>query len=108
MIWRWDHCDRSYRNAKANLSDLCHETLAVISAEIKACRVSSSQKNELDEPKYQKELIMAREISSLSLIDLIWESMNSYRLCDEGGFNAYCCPYGCHTVSFDRKEDTDE
>lgn len=108
MIWRWNHSNRSYGNAKANLSDLCHETLAVIYAEIKACRVLASGENKLDELEYKDELILARGMSSLSLVNLIWESMNSYRLCDEGGFNAYCCPYGCHTVSFDRKEETDE
>lgn len=108
MTWGWDHCNRSYRNAKANLFDLCHETLAVIYAEIKACHTSSSGENELDVPEYSDELLLARDIPSSSLVDFIWESMDSRRLCDEGGFNAYCCPYGCHTVSFERRETEDE
>jgi hypothetical protein len=42
------------------------------------------------------------------LVDAIWEDMEEWRTCDNGGFNAWACPSGCHTVSFDSEEKKEE
>ena len=45
---------------------------------------------------------MIRERGKEQMVDHIWEWMSDEeaRTCDNGGFNAWACPEGCHTVSF--------
>lgn len=35
----------------------------------------------------------------------IWGWIEDLRTCTNGGFRAWVCPYGCHTVSFDRENE---
>ena len=116
MAWDWSHTPEAYSNAKLNMMDLCHETLAVIYAEIRAHESEHNDKfskNKYTEERgegfslavYEPELLLARKMPSHELTEFIWSFMKEYRTCDNGGFNAYCCPGGCHTVSFDRKDE---
>ena len=44
-----------------------------------------------------------REHGKESVVNEIWEWMSNEEIgymCDNGGFNAWACPEGCHTVSF--------
>lgn len=111
MAWEWSHTPEAYENARMNLEDLSHEELAVIMAEI----VSKKYDDEFpEEPSaykngfYEKALKNSKETPKDTLVNSIWEFAEEHRTCDNGGFNAYVCPYGCHTVSFDRKEDASE
>lgn len=41
------------------------------------------------------------DISEDNLVEFIFEWANNFNTCDNGGWNLYVCPDGCHTVSFD-------
>lgn len=42
------------------------------------------------------------QLSKDAIVDDIWERASNLATCDNGGFNAWMCPFGCdcHTVSF--------
>jgi hypothetical protein len=35
----------------------------------------------------------------------VWEKVKALAVCDNGGFEAWVCPYGCHTLPFDLMEE---
>ncbi len=45
-------------------------------------------------------------LCELDTADAIWQyASEDLRTCDNGGYNAWMCPWGCHTVSFDGPDD---
>jgi len=46
---------------------------------------------------------IAKDVPDDVLADYIYERAETQSLAENGGHNAYCCPYGCgcHTVSLD-------
>lgn len=108
MAWEWSHTPEAYENARLNTQDLPQGELAVIVAEIKAKRWDDENEEEdlsFNNGKYEEFLAEAKELTQDVLADAVWAFAEEYRTCDNGGFNAYLCPYQCHSVPFDRKED---
>ena len=70
--------------------------------EIKASEMSEYFVYDLDLELYEQILESDKNKIDSNIIADIWQFMKELRTCDNGGFNAYCCPYGCHTVSFDK------
>jgi len=108
MAWSWSHTSEAYDNASANLLALDHATLVEIVTEWDAYRPDAE---DADSEGFSIEAHTAahaadayRDMCSDSIADLIWDRMSEQATCDNGGFNAWACPYGCHTVSFDRAE----
>lgn len=102
MAWSWSHSQEAYANAQANLEELPLETLRVIEAEWRALMVPVETRT-FSQSKYVR-AIKAIEGENLSAEDLaadIWVSASEQATCDNGGYNAWMCPFGCHTVSFD-------
>lgn len=114
MAWEWSHAHKAYAAAYANLHSMAIEDLRVIWAEWRAACVGHSD----DEPEanfcarcYAAALAEAQTIESAeTLADDIWSRASGLATCDNGGFNAWVCPYGCgcHLVSFDREEANDD
>ena len=108
MAWEWSHTQEAYDNAKLNIEDLDVDTLAVVVAEI-AGKDFEDNSEELENfytsGPYEKALKEAKEKSQEELATKVWAFAEEYSTCDNGGFNAYICPYGCHTVSFDRDDE---
>ena len=114
MSWEWSHTNEAYEDAYQNLHDLDRETLCAILAEW-----DMEIFNEGSYDKYNARYEFLRDDdteTNETLADTIWlqcaedqEINGSWfgRTCDNGGFNAWVCPHGCHTVPFDRK-DTEE
>lgn len=107
MSWSWSHTRKAYHNARLNVQDLDHETLVVIVAEIETSKDINNWDRLCFNPSfhediYQEKLAEYESIPSDVLADHVWRFMEKLRRCDNGGFNAHCCPYGCHKVSFDR------
>lgn len=106
MAWSWSHTHEAYENAYANLSDLDRDDLKIIFAEWRAAQgkhgVISDFNPEFNQKKYDRALKYADTLDNSAMIEFIWEHAESFATCDNGGFNAYVCPHGCHTVSFDR------
>ena len=111
MTWEWSHTNEEYNNAYENLSNMERNKLEEIYAEWHAWNkdtvVPQIDCDHFDRiMEGQKKVPIPEDI----LIDFIWEKASGWdtgRNCDNGGFNAYMCPFGCgcHTVPFDRKEE---
>jgi len=109
MSWEWSHSPEAYEVARRNLYAKPIEDLQVIWAEIE----SSSKDDEgfyitntsgLDLDLYKEKLDESKAIAKDDLAYRIWAFMEQFRTSDNGGFNAWCCPYGCHTVSMDERK----
>lgn len=131
MAWSWSHTEEAKENVKVNIRELDIETLKIVleeifnyqitkkQAEIKA-EILKEEFNSLDLDYYQLELhneivnsdyfeylVEAHENSTeeyTELSEFIYEFTEEQSLCDNSGFEAWICPFGCHTVSFSREE----
>lgn len=110
MSWSWSHTDEAYSNAETNLRNLPHGDLVEIASEW--CAYGQGQLDDpdahepFDEQTYHEAVRRFTDLESEDLTDLIWNSASDLATCDNGGFNAWVCPYGCHTVSFDLEGST--
>ena len=103
MSWEWSHTVEAYETAYNNLHALPRVELNVIYAEILATRQKTRYTGdpEFRQNRYPKCLAFAESLLADDIIaDAIWEFAEELRTCDNGGYNAHVCPYGCHTVSF--------
>lgn len=98
MAWEWSHTPEAYQNAYENLAELDTETLKTINAEWLAYHVGKEEDPETSEPFNQDAYNHA--LTTEPDIDTIWIDVEELATCDNGGFNAWVCPYGCHTVPF--------
>ena len=89
MAWEWSHAPEAYTAARTNLENVEPSELRVIWAD-----------------RYELALLDAGPLGPVRLASDIWERAAEYATCDNGGFNAHVCPFGCHTVPFD--VDTEE
>ncbi len=103
MSWEWSHAPAAYVYARKNLGKLSKKKLNIIYAEIHSANVDeygnvSESTSDMDIDEYNIKLKKAKTLQKDVLVDFIWDFMEKFRTCDNGGFNAYCCPFGCHTV----------
>lgn len=110
MAWSWSHTNEAYANAQENLKTFDDETIAVICAEWKAyCKASVGEFNRF---AYNWAIQKARKLIRKGMREYvesdIWDAMSEFATCDNGGFNAWCCPFGCHKVPFDNIRDEEE
>lgn len=106
MAWEWSHTNEAYDTARDNLDNAPRAWLNIAFAEWKAKEIENA--NDEREPfgaDYEQALVdAAQHMGRDALIEAIWDNASDQRTCDNGGFNAWMCPYGCHTVSFDCNE----
>lgn len=100
MAWSWSHTPGAYTAARDNLSRLPKKEIRVIWAEWKAHCSREDVEGGFDKSKYEWAMAEARTIPSDVLVDEIWNNMEELATCDNGGWNAWACPFGCHMVSF--------
>lgn len=101
MAWSWSHTNEAYANAYNNLHNQPREWLNVCIAEWNAEKQLHAGKL----ARYPKSLAWAESLPADDIAaDFIWEKMEVQATCDNGGFNAWACPFGCHTVTFDCEE----
>jgi hypothetical protein len=130
MAWSWSHSPEAYANALRNLEELSKEVLEEIYAEWQACNKENEYlkrvwqlevefgKTTFNEPdfdnnawcqdNYDIAIEAAKDISADVLAESIWGWAESHAVCDNGGFNAWVCPTGCHRVSFDYTGDCND
>jgi hypothetical protein len=104
MAWSWSHTAQAYADAEENLEELPRDTLEEILAEWECHRPGTDDfAAELWETTLAN--VKARELPTDVLADAIWDRASEQQTCDNGGFNAWMCPYGCgpHTVPFNRE-----
>ena len=117
MAWEWSHSAEALEAARQNVQDLPKDKLLEILSEWQyhdmeqAIESASNTAFENDEdedaatanfpaPSFD----LPDHIKALSedvLADSVWERMESLATCSNRGHLAWCCPDGCHTVSFD-------
>ena len=108
MAWSWSHAPEAYDAAYKNVHNQTREWLEVCYAEWHALELDENGDLDTDSfnlDKYTDAIVETRELANDVLADYIWERMSEEAICDNGGFNAWACPSGCHLVSFSRKSD---
>jgi len=111
MAWSWSHTNEAYEAVKANIEAKDREWLEVVWAEWQAAIPDPDHgigfHADLDMEKYEVKLAEAKTLPEDALAEYIWERTSDYATCENGGWEAYCCPFdcGCHTVPFDKEED---
>ena len=99
MPWEWSHTPTAYANAYENLSNCPLPWLIECYAEIV---MEERGWDYYQYPLYQEALMIASDLAAQGLlIEAIWEFASNQRTCDNSGYNAWMCPDGCHTVSFE-------
>lgn len=105
MTWEWSHSPDAIDAAAYNLSKLPMAELKDIAREWahhdrEARGIIRQRAGSVRPAGFRLPSSLARA-SRDALITWIWERMEAHRTCDTGGFRAYACLYGCHTVPFD-------
>ena len=101
MAWSWSHSQEAYCNARDNVLDLPRDVLEVIYGEQHAGDTHDSE--QFSQWHYARALSKARKLTADILAESVAERMEELATCSNGGHRAWVCPYGCHTVSFDRE-----
>ena len=100
MSWEWSHTEDAYDNARANLEELPRNELMTILEEwLVHLSLGTLEYGSVKDDEFN---------TVENIADAIWRFCSSWdhgRTCDNGGFNAWMCPHGCHTVPFDRMEE---
>lgn len=116
MAWSWSHTNEGVANVQTNVERLDKETLEVIYAEWKAGEKghfhprSYKAGDDLDFQRYDRALGKAKLMTREALVESVWPLVERLATCTNGGWEAWCCPYGCpvHMVSFDAPEEEEE
>jgi len=114
MSWSWSHTPEAVFNVMANVRALPDDTLAEIWAEWEAAyNMDSVSDPGFDELAFEDGLARADDIILEGrrdlLVDCIVGCMIDHDVCDNGGFRAWACPFGCdcHTVAFSNEGEND-
>ena len=130
MSWSWGHSTEAYINAEENLHRRSLKTLQEIWCEWKAYRDNDEKDwwhsetrgcaiSQFDLEVYTTELKALRKkcrederrlgknFWREALANDIWPWMEDLATCTNGGWSAWCCPFGCsgHMVSFSSQEE---
>jgi hypothetical protein len=104
MAWEWSHTEEAYENVRENIKNVGGDTKMVVYAEWQAWHVNHSDE-ELDDTSWcgdcYNNVINNPENLPSDIDQVIYDKARNYTTCDEGGFMAWICPYGCHVVPFD-------
>lgn len=108
MAWPWSHTNEAYAHAREELERMAKEALAEIYAEWKAVEYDEYGSAEgFNEQVFEdrQNYALRTDVPNSELTEFIWERASEQATCDNGGFNAWMCPYGCgpHCVSFGPK-----
>jgi hypothetical protein len=100
MAWEWSHTDEAYADARQHVERLPRRELLTILREWayedrgdRTARMSIRGAFRLPAG--------VRTLPTDVLADMAWARAEAHRTCTNGGWDAYVCPYGCHTVPFD-------
>ena len=103
MAWSWSHTHEAYDYARNELEKLPYETLLEIDAEWQAAEYTDepyAHTPEFNIEKFNNAMQALSLPTEDELAERIWDRANEQRTCDNGGWNAWMCPFGCHTVNF--------
>lgn len=119
MAWEWSHTADAYAAAARNVRRLPRAALLEVLGEWRyedQDRAWQAAERDLDGPEEHD--VRPADMTDFDTADLagvptdvladqVWSRMADYATCTTGGWAAYCCPDGCHTVPFDDGQDDD-
>ena len=116
-MWEWSFTQEGMENIRENVHRMDKERLIVAYAEILHFR-HVNKKNDsakLDvstwyKTVYAKKLTEARKQAKWSteaIAEEVYYFAEEQADCTNGGFSAYVCPYGCHTVSLEIEQEAE-
>lgn len=93
MVMEWSHTQEAYSNAYENLHRQDRDWLLEVYGEwVEAEGLQPAPDS----------------INADFVADAVWAWMTSARLCSNDFRQAWACPYGCHTVTFDKVDEMSE
>lgn len=108
MSWEWSHTQEAYAAVSQNIYALPDDKLAVIWAEWRAAEPRGDYGDvDLNLHRYRRELRRAyswlRRDRRDELANEVDARTSELATCTNGGWKAWCCPFGCgcHMVPFD-------
>jgi hypothetical protein len=126
MAWEWSHSQEAYAAVKRQLDDKAEsaaggdreaqEWLLVVTAEWamgEGCRLPYA----VWLKRYKKAMRAAAAsvrrgpdagLGWQNLADAIWDKSEAQATCDNGGWNAWVCPDGCHTLPFTHPDEASQ
>ena len=112
MAWEWSHATEAYQEARELLGQ---KSLAYLTECLAECTASTRDENynwDFDGDAFNTNLAQLKADDNLSksagvhhltrrenLADRIWHYAEEVRTTDNGGYNFWMCPYGCHVVT---------
>ena len=107
MAWEWSHSVEAYEAVRLNIGDLPRGRLMLILAEWKANVGDCS--DSFDEEIYCSAMQDLERSFLLNrfFAEEIYDLAQDQATCTNGGYEAWICPFGCHTVPFDRDSEVD-
>lgn len=106
MAWSWSHTTDAYIYARSELAGLTTPMLEEIAAEWRMHELHPGDSHVhawADQwPRVLRNTCVRFKGERQKLIAHIWEKAQEQATCDNGGFHAWMCPYGCgpHCVDF--------
>jgi len=99
MSWSWSHTFAAYCYAKGELQEFDRSTLLEILAEWRMH--DRHPDNDAAWPDQWPKALAAvtrlnEDVCTQSLVERVWDRASTQKTCDNGGWNAWMCPYGCH------------
>jgi len=107
MVWEWSHTDEAYGNVRDQIAARDRAWLVEVYAEIRAAVPDDEHpwhEPEFSQKKHTAAVRQAGRLADDTLADAIWEFASDHRECSNGGWEAYVCPWNCHSVPFDPAE----
>jgi hypothetical protein len=110
MAWEWSHTAEAYSNAYDQVHALPKRELLTILREwaYKDREDNGTLRRRAGAKRIAGFRLPAglRRLTQDTLADLVWSRAEEHRTCTNGGWAAYVCPDGCHTVPFDPVDDS--
>lgn len=107
MSWEWSHTPDAYADARDQVFALPRQTLLTILREWAYHDRETSRDGRYRKPSFRLPAGI-RQLSTEALADLVWDRAEAHRTCTNGGWEAYVCPDGCHTVPFEPIDPAEE
>lgn len=110
MAWSWSYSSDGIEAIRDAINRQDRDWLEICWAENTAAQpvvgeetgeVDPCSKPDLDLTEYNRALAVARTLPVDVLCDAIFDFACNIATCNNGAFEAWCCPWGCHTVALD-------
>lgn len=112
MAWEWSYSHEGIDNIRQNIMDMDTETAIVALAEHQALASREDYANGFNSAEYDRSLArLNADLETLGesfgeMIKMeLFDQASEIATCENGGFNVWACPFGCHTVSASRDDD---